>query len=271
MQAASGANVRHHAGILLDLHQRRRLIEIAADTDRRARDLTTESGETARNLEWPEDMATGYVAFREDIAVGGNNPEIDFIAEFSYPSYADMIEKRGAFLRSRAGRTGRRGLDGVATCDDNVWISNVRYTRPAGQFGAGPIAPVAPVAQTLCERVPSVDTLRFTNSGTEGTLMAIRAARTFTGRPKIAKFEGGYHGAHEFVSVSVNPSLSDLDPDRPNPLPEWPGQPPGVVEEVVILPFNDLERTEDLIRRHGDDLASVLGGGGEDAEVADQV
>ena len=107
--------------------------------------------ETARNLEWPEDMAPGYVAFREDIAVGGNNPEIDFIAEFSYPSYADMIEKRGAFLRSRAGRTGRRGLDGVATCDDNVWISNVRYTRPAGQFGAGPIAPVAPVAQTLCE------------------------------------------------------------------------------------------------------------------------
>ena len=107
--------------------------------------------ETARNFEWPDESAPGFVAFREGIAVGGNNPEIDFIAEFSYPSYADMLEKRGAFLRSRAGRPGRRGLDGVATCDDNVWISNVRYTRPASQFGAGPIAPVAPVAQTLCE------------------------------------------------------------------------------------------------------------------------
>ena len=104
--------------------------------------------ETARNFEWPVESSPGFVTFREGIAVGGNNPEIDFIAEFIYPSYADMIEKRSAFLQSRAGRSGRRGLDGVATCNDNVWISNV---IPARRPGPGSIAPVTPVASTLCE------------------------------------------------------------------------------------------------------------------------
>ena len=61
------------------------------------------------------------------------------------------------------------------------------------------------VARLLRDRVPSLDTIRFTNSGTEGTLMAIRAAWAFTGKPKLAKFEGGYHGAHEHVAVSVKP------------------------------------------------------------------
>ena len=61
------------------------------------------------------------------------------------------------------------------------------------------------VAKLLCDRIPSLDTIRFTNSGTEGTLMAIRAAWAFTGKHKLAKFEGGYHGAHEHVAVSVRP------------------------------------------------------------------
>ena len=68
------------------------------------------------------------------------------------------------------------------------------------------------VAKLLCDRIPSLDTIRFTNSGTEGTLMAIRAAWAFTGKRKLAKFEGGYHGAHEHVAVSVKPPASRLDP-----------------------------------------------------------
>jgi glutamate-1-semialdehyde 2,1-aminomutase len=67
------------------------------------------------------------------------------------------------------------------------------------------------LARLLRDRIPSMDTVRFTNSGTEGTLMAIRAARAFTGRPKLAKFEGGYHGAHEHVAVSVHPPADRLD------------------------------------------------------------
>src|SRR5215468_4215670 len=68
------------------------------------------------------------------------------------------------------------------------------------------------MAKLLCDRIPSMETIRFTNSGTEGTLMAIRAAWAFTGRHKLAKFEGGYHGAHEHVAVSVNTPAGKLDP-----------------------------------------------------------
>jgi len=78
-----------------------------------------------------------------------------------------------------------------------------------------PTRPQIRLARLLCDRIPSLDTIRFTNSGTEGTLMAIRAARAFTGRPKLAKFEGGYHGAHEYVAVSVQTPADRLDPGGP--------------------------------------------------------
>ena len=91
-----------------------------------------------------------------------------------------------------------------------------------GTAFTGPTDPQVRMAKILTERVPSLDLVRFTNSGTEGTMMAIRAARAFTGRQKIAKFEGGYHGAHEYVSVSVRPPLEKLDPSGPTPIAEHP-------------------------------------------------
>ena len=83
------------------------------------------------------------------------------------------------------------------------------------------------LAEMLCERLPSVDLVRFTSSGTEATMNAIRAARAFTGRSKIAKIEGGYHGSHDFASISVTPPADSLDPDGPTPVPEFPGLPRG--------------------------------------------
>ncbi len=114
------------------------------------------------------------------------------------------------------------------------------------------------LARTLCDRLPSVDTLRFTNSGTEATLMALRAARAFTGRRKIAKFEGGYHGSHEYAAVSVRPPAHRLHPAGPTAIPEHPGQPPAVAQDVVVLPYNDLEESRRVIRNHGDELACVI-------------
>ncbi len=114
------------------------------------------------------------------------------------------------------------------------------------------------LARLLCDRIPSLDAVRFTNSGTEGTLMAIRAARAFTGRPKIAKFEGGYHGAHEYVAVSVHPPAAKLDPHGPTAIPEHPGQPPSVAREVVVLPYNDLPASERLLRAHAGALACLI-------------
>ena len=124
-------------------------------------------------------------------------------------------------------------------------------------FGA-PSESQVRLAKELCERVPSLDQVRFTNSGTEGTLNAIRLARAYTGRHKFAKFEGGYHGNHEYVSVSVGPPLDKLDPDGPTAIPEWPGQPPSVVEDVVVLPYNDLEGCERVLRERAHELACVI-------------
>jgi glutamate-1-semialdehyde 2,1-aminomutase len=114
------------------------------------------------------------------------------------------------------------------------------------------------LARVLCERIPSVETLRFTNSGTEGTLMAIRAARAFTGKHKIAKFEGGYHGSHEYAEISVHPSADKLDPNEITSVPQYPGQPPSISEDVIVMPYNDLEACERIIRQHKDDLSCVI-------------
>jgi glutamate-1-semialdehyde 2,1-aminomutase len=114
------------------------------------------------------------------------------------------------------------------------------------------------LARILTDRVPSLDQVRFTNSGTEGTLMAIRAARAFTGRPKLAKFEGGYHGAHEHVAVSVKPPADRLDPAGPTAIPEYPGQPEGILRDVLVLPYNDLATSERLLRAHKDEVGCLI-------------
>ena len=127
-----------------------------------------------------------------------------------------------------------------------------------GTAFSGPTEAQIRLAKILCDRIPSVDTIRFTNSGTEGTMMALRATRAFMGKYKIAKFEGGYHGSHEYASVSVGPSADKLDPDGPTSIPEFPGQPPSVAEDVLVLPYNDLESSERIIREHADELACVI-------------
>ena len=115
------------------------------------------------------------------------------------------------------------------------------------------------LARLLCQRVPSVELVRFTNSGTEATLNALRAARAFTGRTKFAKCEGGYHGTHDAVSVSVrtDPAMGG-SPDRPTPVPSVAGLPPGVVEEVVVMPFNDAAASRAILEDNAGELAAVI-------------
>ena len=115
------------------------------------------------------------------------------------------------------------------------------------------------LASILCERVPSFDQLRFTNSGTEATLNAIRAARAFTGRTKIAKVEGGYHGTHDAVMVSLR-----IDPaaggeyENPRPVASSAGLAEGTLDQTVIIPFNDVDVARDILERHRGELAAVI-------------
>ena len=127
-----------------------------------------------------------------------------------------------------------------------------------GTAFTGPTDQQVRLAKILTERVPSLDLVRFTNSGTEGTLMAIRAARAYTGRQKIAKFEGGYHGAHEYVSVSVRPPMEKLDPSGPTPIAEHPGLPDSILEQVIVLPYNDLDWCERVLRENASEVACLI-------------
>lgn len=114
------------------------------------------------------------------------------------------------------------------------------------------------LSKMICERVKSVDKIRFTNSGTEATLNAIRAARAFTGRHKIAKVEGGYHGTHEYVSVSVSHETPQGENTGFVGVPEWPGQPPSVLQDVLVFPYNNISAIEDLVTEHGNELACII-------------
>lgn len=115
------------------------------------------------------------------------------------------------------------------------------------------------LARLLCARVPSFEQVRFTNSGTEATLNAIRAARAFTGRSKIAKVEGGYHGTHDAVLVSlrIDPSAGG-DYDNPQPVASSGGLVAGTLEQAVIIPYNDAPAARRILEAHADELAAVI-------------
>ena len=136
-------------------------------------------------------------------------------------------------------------------------VDRLKKQAEKGTAFSGPVEDLINLSEVLCERVPSLDTIRFTNSGTEATLLAIRTARAFTKKNKIAKFEGGYHGAHETVAISVNPSIKDLT-DNNEPIPGYLGQPQGILNDVIILPYNDLDVCESKLREYKDSLACVI-------------
>ena len=114
------------------------------------------------------------------------------------------------------------------------------------------------LADILVERVPSFEKVRFTNSGTEATMMAIMAARSFTKKTKIAKFEGGYHGTHDHVSVSVYPKKEDLNTETHPGVPEYSYQPKSILDDVIVLPYNDIEKSKELIHKFKDDLSCII-------------
>ena len=114
-------------------------------------------------------------------------------------------------------------------------------------------------AELMCERVPSLDKVRFVNTGTEATLNAIRAARAFTGKQKLVKCEGAYHGNHDAIQISVVPPLDEAGKaDSPESVAAFPGISETAVDDIFIMPFNDIVTAEKIIRKHTDELAAVI-------------
>ncbi|HQP90220.1 MAG TPA: aspartate aminotransferase family protein [Bacteroidales bacterium] len=114
-------------------------------------------------------------------------------------------------------------------------------------------------AEYMINRIKSFDKIRFLNSGTEAVMHLTKVARAFTGRSKIAKCEGAYHGTYDVIEVSEKPNPSNWgDKKRPNSVPHTPGVPKGVLDSVVIVPYNDLENTINILEANKDDLACII-------------
>jgi glutamate-1-semialdehyde 2,1-aminomutase len=138
----------------------------------------------------------------------------------------------------------------------------VKAAQDAAALGMsfpGPTEHEIRLAEMLTRRVPSLESVRFTNSGTEATMNAVRAARAFTGRPKIAKFEGAYHGTHDWVLTSVAPDVKAAGGRRrPKTVASSAGIPPAVLKHVIVLPWNDAEACAQIIEKEAGKLAALL-------------
>jgi glutamate-1-semialdehyde 2,1-aminomutase len=108
------------------------------------------------------------------------------------------------------------------------------------------------LARLVVDAVPSIEMVRFVNSGTEATMSALRLARAFTGRDRIVKFEGGYHGHADGLLARAGSGVATLG------LPDSPGVPKAYAEQTLIAPYNDADAVRKLFERYGDDIACVI-------------
>ena len=127
-----------------------------------------------------------------------------------------------------------------------------------GTAFSGPTESQIELAKILCNNIPSMDLIRFTNSGTEATMMAIRAARAYTKKTKLVKIEGGYHGSHEYVSVSVYPKKSDLKSSNIESILEYPGQSQSLKNDVLVIPYNNISEAEKVLLQNQKEIACLI-------------
>jgi glutamate-1-semialdehyde 2,1-aminomutase len=135
--------------------------------------------------------------------------------------------------------------------NDRVVEALKKVTENGTSFGA-PTLIENELAKLVIERVPSIEIVRMVNSGTEATMSALRLARGYTGRNKIVKFEGSYHGHGDSLLIKAGSGVATLG------LPDSPGVPESVAQNTITVPYNDLESVKYAFEQYGEDIACVI-------------
>ena len=175
-------------------------------------------------------------------AVGGDPPVIDrgsgaFIYDLDGNRYADYVCAYGPMILGHA---------------HPAVVAAIRDAAAAGMAFGAPTKLETEIAQRVVGAVPSIDQVRFVNSGTEATMTAIRLARGHTGRNKVVKFAGGYHGHADGLLAKAGSGVATLG------LPDSAGVPAGYAAETLVARYNDLENVAQIVSAYGDDLAAVI-------------
>ena len=141
----------------------------------------------------------------------------------------------------------------------NITKAVVSAIEAHGTVFALPMEAETILANKLIAAIPSIERIRLCNTGTEAVIYALRLARTFTGRQKVIRFEGMYHGFSDGVYWSKHPNIDTAGPDHaPVPVPQGPGMPKGIDENLIILPWNDLDLLRATLEREGHTIAGIL-------------
>jgi glutamate-1-semialdehyde 2,1-aminomutase len=139
-------------------------------------------------------------------------------------------------------------------------VSVVSEAMAEGSHFAAATSAEVEAAERFCRMVPSAEVVRFTNTGSEATMLALRLARAHTGRTKFLKFEGHYHGWYDpfLLNAHGHPAEQLGSPENPARIPDSEGIPPATFDDVVIAPWNDIVILERVMQEHGRELAAVI-------------
>jgi len=185
--------------------------------------------------------AVGGYSLPEDCRFVADRGEGPYIYDTEGKRYVDFVAGAGTLILGHCPRPVTRAIQSQAE-KGTVFFGTVSE-------------PVIALADELVRAIPCAEMVSFATTGSEATMYAMRLARAFTRRNGILKFEGAYHGNHDYAQVGTAPKAPS---NYPSALPDTAGIVPGVVPSLYVAPFNDLEAVEAILRQHGRDIAAII-------------